>query len=268
MQVILGQEKLIQQIDKFSLQTMPKTLLLLGPRGSGKHLIVEYISEHLGIPITAITEKTSAEELAVYSLAQAPSIFLIDCSTVIAKQQNQFLKFIEEPSALAYNILLAESETSLLPTILNRCVKFFLAPYTKSVLKQLFPEFTDDSIFEICTTPGQLRDVSQKQLSSLCKLCNDLLCHLKDIDYSSLLRLELLINYKEEYDYFDFNQFLAAFTLAAFKKFAEAEDEFYFDIYKFCSNEQSKLIDKVFDKERFMLSFLDRLWRLTQKWIS
>lgn len=262
MQVILGQDKLINQFKELSIKTLPKALLLIGPKGSGKHLLAEFIAEQVGLPLTVLTEKTTAEELSMYAMAPGSALFLMDFSNIALKQQNQFLKFIEEPNVSAFNIVLAESETSILPTALNRCVKYFLAPYSKETLKQLYPEFTDDLVFEICKTPGQLKDVSQKQLASLFKMCTSLVQHIQEVDYGQLLRLELLINYKEEYDYFDFDQFLSTLTLAAFNAFTTSKNDLYFKVYQFCAAEQSNLVGKAYDKERFMVGFLDRLWRL------
>ena len=74
-------------------------------------------------------------EITLYELHQ--SIYLIDLNDFTEKQQNQFLKLIEEPSVNVYIALIAESEIGILDTILNRCIKYRLEPYTKAQLQEI-----------------------------------------------------------------------------------------------------------------------------------
>jgi ATP-dependent protease Clp ATPase subunit len=49
--MILGQESLCASIDEYSLDTFPKSLMLVGPKGSGKDLLIDYIAQHLNLSI-------------------------------------------------------------------------------------------------------------------------------------------------------------------------------------------------------------------------
>ena len=44
---IIGQDRLRTIIDNYSIQTLPKTLMLLGPDGCGKHTCVSHFIREL-----------------------------------------------------------------------------------------------------------------------------------------------------------------------------------------------------------------------------
>ena len=49
--MIRGQERLCTEITRFSLSDFPHSVLLVGPQGSGKSLIIQFIAEHLGLAV-------------------------------------------------------------------------------------------------------------------------------------------------------------------------------------------------------------------------
>ena len=151
--MIKGQDKLIQKIYNLNLDTFPRTLMLLGEEGSGKHSIVSIISDHLNLPIDDITESISLEKLNEIELRIEPHIYILSVNSISLKEENTILKFLEEPLKNSFIILLANGKDGLLPTILNRCQVWPLEKYKKVLLKELFPEASDD-ILDICNTPG------------------------------------------------------------------------------------------------------------------
>ena len=54
---IIGQNKIISQINSFDLDTCPRSIILMGKKGSGRHLISEYISNHLEVELVNLTNK-------------------------------------------------------------------------------------------------------------------------------------------------------------------------------------------------------------------
>lgn len=49
--MIRGQERLCTEITRFSLSDFPHSVLLVGPQGSGKSLLIQFIVEHLGLAV-------------------------------------------------------------------------------------------------------------------------------------------------------------------------------------------------------------------------
>ena len=133
---IIGQTKLLSKIN--AMEYLPKTLMFLGTVGCGKHTIAKYTAEKFGLDFVEIEESVSAQDLEDYTHKTLDTLYLINLNNFTEKQQNQFLKFIEEPSKSVYIILIANSEAGILNTILNRSIKYHLEPYTKEHLDMLF----------------------------------------------------------------------------------------------------------------------------------
>ena len=55
--MIVGQEHIISLIDKSTVDTFPKSLILLGEYGSGKHTISDYISNRLNLTTPELAKK-------------------------------------------------------------------------------------------------------------------------------------------------------------------------------------------------------------------
>lgn len=68
-------------------------------------------------------------------------VYIIDEAEKMNEQaQNAILKTIEEPPEYAVIILLVTNEKQLLPTILSRCVKIYMRPVEKDLIKKILME--------------------------------------------------------------------------------------------------------------------------------
>ena len=132
---IIGQDRLRARIGSYTAETLPKTLLFIGPAGCGKKLFSLELANQVKLPLVDIDDKVTADQLIEYSQKPYKTIYRINLNNFNEKMQNQFLKFIEEPADSVYVMLLADSEIGILPTILNRCIKLPFAEYTKEELK-------------------------------------------------------------------------------------------------------------------------------------
>ena len=86
--MILGQDKLLNYIDNQTISTFPKSLLLVGDSGSGKHLLVNYIANKFNLSIVDITNLLSLELITELQLKVEIFIYIIDISKVPRKDQN------------------------------------------------------------------------------------------------------------------------------------------------------------------------------------
>ena len=115
--MVTGQEKICNQIDKLTLDSFPRSLMLVGSKGAGKHLIVDYIANKFNLQVIDITttlDQDSIEEL--YNRVE-PYLYIIQANELSVKEENTILKFVEEPLKNSYIILLAETAIGILPTI-------------------------------------------------------------------------------------------------------------------------------------------------------
>lgn len=264
MNAVIGQEKLVKILDGYTLHTVPKTMLFLGPSGCGKSWIAARFAESLKLPVVNIDSTVTPEKLIEYYQSPIEKMYIIDLKGIDEKQQNKFLKFIEEPSATMYIILTAESEIGILPTILNRCMKYHFEEYTVDQLKQFdwAMNCSDDIAYQIVKTPGQLLELSDDNLDDTFKLCNAILTLLKTANYANALSIYTKINCKDDPKKIDFNLFLDLLTYSAFDKYKKENDEFSFKVYQYTIRQRAKILNKTISKESFLLNFFDNLWRL------
>ena len=269
MQTIIGQNKIKALFAGYTLATMPRTILLIGDHGSGKSYLIQKLAKQLSLDTVAITNQTSAEELIEYSQAAVAKLYCVDLGSISEKAQNKFLKFIEEPSNSVYIILEAESEVGILPTILNRCLKITLEPYTLEELQSFSwaPKNADPIVYRFYNTPGKLNNLTAiNSFDALSKLCSGILEYFPrqpKMDYANAMSIALKINgKKEDASKFDLNIFLDVFIYTAFEHYKSTNQNFSFTAYRYAIEQKQKILNKTITREAFMLSFLDYLWEV------
>ena len=265
MDKIIGQKSLVEQLKKYSFNDMPNTLLFIGEKGAGKHFISSQFAEYLGVDLKEINNQTTSDQLTEYYQNSLPMVYLIDLTTIAEKQQHKYLKFIEEPSSNMKIILIAESEIGLLPTILNRCIKYNLAEYTVDQLKQFSwaAQIKDDIVFKLCTTPGQLLSLSNTDILKVMQsACSNMIKTISNVSYSNFISNSCKINFKEEYNKFDFELFFKMLIYTAYDEFILSRNEVAFTVYTYLIRRKQQLLNKTVAKEAFIINTLDEVWRL------
>ena len=263
---IIGQQKLLSKINSYTNSTLPKTMFFCGEAGCGKHHFIKYIAEQFNLDLVEIDENITNDQLIEYSQKAIPTLYIIDLIKFTDKQQNQFLKFIEEPAQSVYTALLASSEAGILPTILNRCIKYHFEPYSPAELKEIsgFTESEDNKIYKICNTPGKLVSESASNIQAVYDLCNLLVHQIQNASWSNTLKIVTQINYKENYNKFNFNLFLDTLEFVSFEAYKNEKLENGFLIYLITNKAKQELINKNVAKENFMLNFITKLWKETR----
>ena len=258
---IIGQEKILNKIDSYSLSTLPHNICLFGQDGSGRHTLVKYMSEKFCVPVVTVAKDVDYEDIVEYQRCVNDKIYLVNLNELNEKAQNKLLKFVEKPSAHVFVVMIARSEIGVIDTILNRCMKFKLENYTKEELRQV-RRFEDDRLYEVCKTPGQLSIVDTKSFNELISVCEAIVTKINRASYSNTISIAQKINYKEEYDKFDFNLFLNTLEYVAFKTFKETNSEISYKVYNIVNRYKSKIltINNSPIKENYIINLLTNLW--------
>jgi hypothetical protein len=265
MKDIIGQVKLVNKLSGYSFNSMPKTMLLIGESGAGKHFITKKFVDYLGVTLQEVTAQTTSEQLTEHFQNPIQTVYVLNLSEIPERQQHKYLKFIEEPSVNMRVILLAESEVGILPTILNRCVKFTFEDYTIEQLKQLSWATQADNpiIYEICKTPGQLLNLAQiDNLAALKDFCINILRTAPLCEYGPFMGFTCSLNYKDNFNKFDPDIFLNLLIKTAYDLYLMEGRETLFNMYCYLIKRKQQLVNKTLSKESFMLNTLDGLWRL------
>lgn len=256
---MIGQEKILNKLKSYTINTLPKNLLFLGPYGGGKHTIAREVAKYYGVDIIELSAANFEDEkLIEYQQDPLDKLYVIDLDTFLLAQQNKFLKFIEEPGLHVFTVLTASSENSVLPTILNRCIKYRLEDYTINQLKQI-RNFNDEKIYKICKTPLQLIKANEVQIAQLAGMCRNIIDNISNVDISQVLRISNNINYAEDYNKFDFDLFFSTLQYTAYNDFIVTKNLNSYKIYIFTAQYLQKLLYKNISKESFLLGYLSEL---------
>ena len=266
MNAVIGQEKLVKALEGYTLETAPKTILFLGQSGCGKSWIANAFAKQLDLEVVVVQPDSTAEKLIEYYQCPINKMYLIDLKDIVEKDQNKFLKFIEEPSKTMNIILMAESTVGILPTILNRCVKYVFEPYTPEQLKQFdwAVNCSEEIAYEICKTPGQLLELSADNLDQALGLCRAIVSSVNKANYANTLSIVTKINLKDDAKKIDFKLFFDLMTYAAFEDYKKKNNELSFKIYLYTIRQQAKALNINVAKEAFLLNYLDNIWRLAR----
>ena len=159
---IVGNDKLATTVQNFIKENrIPHAMLIEGDYGTGKHTLADFISKAIvcgnaGSPcnncnnchladikshpdisviapldgkksITVDQIRTLREEAVIKPHQAQKRVFVIDSAdTMNPQSQNALLKVLEEPPKTVMFLLIAESKTALLDTIISRCVTLSL----------------------------------------------------------------------------------------------------------------------------------------------
>jgi hypothetical protein len=222
------------------------------------------------LELITLTSQTTAEELIDFSHSPVTKLYWIDLTELTEKAQNKFLKFIEEPAASVRVVLGAESKVGVLPTILNRCIKLTLEPYTEEELKSFSwaPKNADPLVYKFCNTPGKLNDLGDinqfNQMLEHSKYLIKTLPELNTFGYGEFIAMSLPIAVDEKTkNKFDFDLFMNLLAYSAFEDFKTNGTMSSFNIYKTTIEAKQHILNKAINKKAFILNFFNKLWEIT-----
>jgi replication-associated recombination protein RarA len=262
---VIGQTKLMSIIDSYTIQTLPKALMLIGQAGCGKHTISRYISEKFDLDYIEIDENVSSVDIENFLYSTISTLYVIDLTKFSEKQQNTVLKFIEEPSKSVYVVLTACSEAGVLNTVLNRCIKYAFEPYTKQEVEQITGTAVNEQAFTIFKTPGKLLNMTDSSFNNIITLADSLVKNIHVAKYANALVISTKINYKDLYNKVDFNLFFDAVEYLALEDFKANGTQRSFTIFKITNQFKQYATQSNLIKETLMLNYLTTLWEAAQE---
>ena len=248
-----GQERLYNQIQKATLDNFPRTLMLIGARGSGKHTLVSHLSNHFNLEIEDISDALNLETITNITQRVSPKIYVIDSSKLTIKNENVILKFLEEPLKNSYIVVLAESKRSIIPTVLNRCQLWELNIYEKDFLKTFITsnDIEEETLLNIADTPGKIIEYQHYPIKEMFALAEKIFNNITNANFANVLSLSRFIAFKNEKDKFDFNLFVDILQLVSTSVYRRGIKQGY-EIYKLTNElSNSKYIFNIDKKSLF-----------------
>lgn len=259
---MLGQTKALNILNSFSLTNIPHSLLFIGEVGSGKHTLASSLSSRLGMDLIDMTEHIEDSYILDMYNSLIPSFYLIDLSQVSDKEQNKLLKLVEEPPLNCFLILIGESTSLVIPTILNRCFKIELEEYSRKDLKSFSPKDWPEGMLK---TPGQVINFNFNTLEATEKLVNIINCHMKGMVFPKALDIADKINYSDEYDKVDLNAFLNLLLEENKNKYLREKKPIHYKNYIITLGFKRDLVNKKLNLHTAVENLLTKLWRASNE---
>lgn len=205
--MVVGQEKICSLITNATLDDFPRSLMLVGPKGGGKHLICKYIADKFGLITVDLTDQLNLETIEELYNRVEPYLYIIRVNEISVKEENTILKFLEEPLKNSFIVLIAETDMGILQTILNRCQIWHLQNYTREYLAT-FIEDENDYILEIAQTPGQVIELCKTDFSSMIELADKIIDKIAVASITNTLTLSNKVGFKGDPDKPDIKLFV------------------------------------------------------------
>ena len=263
---MVGQSKLLSKLEDMTLDNFPKSVLLLGERGCGKHTYLKLIANKLGLQCIDVTEVIDFDYINELYQRSIPCIYYINMDNFTDKKQNVILKFLEEPLANSYVVLLSSDKSLLLETIINRCIVFEFEKYKPSDLKQFIESGEDqDLICNVLRTPGQILESNTDNIKSLYELCLKLVEKLDKASYVNTLSISNKMNYKDEYSKFDLLVFFDMLNYVFLEEYKVNSDDRIVEYLKKTIQFRRRLSqDRRLNKQQLFENYLSELWGLSR----
>ncbi len=200
--MIIGQDKVLSQIDAFTVDSLPSAIMIIGEKGAGKHAIVNYISEKFKLIVEDITPQNSNKDdkthlefdekiNKMYEVTE-PHLYVVDGDLLASRgrgEMNALLKVLEDPITGSYIVFLCETTANILDTICNRCYQIQLERYTPEILKQFLGGNADYRITEIVNTPGQVIAMTGYNIEDMIQYAIKIVSSIKNANYANILNI-------------------------------------------------------------------------------
>lgn len=166
----IGQDNLLQKINGFTVETFPHSFIVYGEKGSGRHMLCSFISEKFHLDAVDVRERIGDSKLITkrYSASALrdflddcmlnvfPTLIIFEAEDLQERESAALLKILEEPPRQLYIAIVAQSPQSLIPTIKNRAMEFYIPVYTTDTLKLFLTDKLQECFLEYANTPGQV----------------------------------------------------------------------------------------------------------------
>lgn len=205
---IIGQKRLVDKIDQYSIYTMPHSIILCGEEGSGRHLICQKIAINLGLDLREIAGKINYDFVLDEFVDSQPHLLIFAGDTAQERDQNAILKLVEEPGENIFIIILTECLDNLIPTLRNRCQIWTLEGYSKNTLRSFLTRSSDSElVLSLANTPGQVQKFQELPLQDMVELAVKIADSLDRASLPNTLTITDRLGFKDEKSKFEYRVF-------------------------------------------------------------
>lgn len=231
---MIGQENLLNDIDnQIDNDTLPRFILIEGPKGSGKKLLAHYIAIefHSKLATADISIASIRDIIAqAYKQKEECCYILTDVDNMSNAAKNALLKVTEEPPNNAYFIMTIEDANNTLETIRSRATIYRMEPYTINDIEDFYTQtYTHGTkeekalVKEMCETPGDvIHFVAQNPLEFMdyVKLVSN---NIAEVSGANSFKIPSKVALKDDAEGYDLKMFWKLFAKYSFQMALESE---------------------------------------------
>lgn len=207
---MIGQHQLLEKIGKI-IKNYPRFSIIVGPKGSGKTTIVNYICKTLKLPIVYFnTSIDEVREIISLSYEQIEPICYVclNADNMSLGAKNSLLKITEEPPHNAYFILTLLDINNTLSTIQSRGTVLTLDPYNRQELidyrlSKGYSSKYDNFIQDICSTTGEVDELFKYDIGKFYNIANTIATQIQVPKTGNIFKIASYIKNKNEDDGYD-----------------------------------------------------------------
>lgn len=267
---IIGQKDLLDRIDYLiENDKLPRFIILVGAKNSGKKLIANYISDKLGATFVPCTLKADDVREVIdesYKQSELMCYMWADSDNMSITSKNAILKVTEEPPNSAYFIITLNDINNMLPTILSRGTQLFINPYSDKELIEYaeFKKYDTNKhgviITNVCSNPGDIDSLFDYDIDKFVSFTYSILDNIGNASYANVLKLANSFKIKKDDDKskYDILLFMRCFNAICLNELKSSSDIRYGQASIVCSECASEFrvssISKLAVLDKWLLS--------------
>lgn len=242
---MIGQENLLNKIDKLIENGFPRFVLLVGTKGSGKKLLSKEIANKLGYPLVSVgIGVDEVREIIVNSYRNTePIVYVLpDTDKMSVAAKNALLKITEEPPQKAYFILTVTDLSNTLSTLISRACVLKMNNYTQEELLAYLKNKYDVSnmaannivfVAETATVPEEVDTLMTYDVKEFRCFVETVATNLHTVSAANSFKILNKLSLKKDEDKWDVLLFIQALRHELFKLYwgEEQPSEYYFRAY-------------------------------------
>lgn len=226
--MMIGQERLLNRIDKMIGAGFPRFTIICGNKNSGRKMIANKIAKGLNAHLINSSIKVDdVREIIDLSYKQSePTVYLLaDVDKMSPAAKNALLKITEEPPRKAYFIMTLQDINNTLGTLKSRGTVLNIDPYTPDNLldyaeanKYELTEEEQEIVSNICTVPGEVDLVVRYNISEFYDFVKTVIQSIGVVNGANAFKIGQRLSYKEDDGGWDIALFMRAIMYLCRKK--------------------------------------------------
>lgn len=220
----VGQYKLIKQLKSLiDNDTLPKFMIIVGERGSGRKFISKDIAKWLNATLVECSTKVNDIRDIInlaYKRKEKTVYTIYDADNMSLQAKNSLLKVTEEPPKNVYFIITLEDENNTLETIRSRGTVFHMDKYSPSEIgeyaeskygKEDLPLYKD-----LCNTCGEVDLLHELNPQEFYDYVKKVVNHISTVSGANAFKIADKISLKDGDDGYDLILFWKCFSKVLF----------------------------------------------------